>query len=122
MTSLRFVLAMAWREGRAAKRRTLFLTIAIAVGVGALVAINSFADNLRDSVRQQAQALLGADLALSSGARLSPASEAVLGEVKRSATVRGQAPSLARVTSFPAMAWAPASAGTRLVQVCDRVT
>lgn len=117
MTSLRFVLTMAWREGRAARRRTLFLTIAIAVGVCALVAINSFADNLRDSVRQQAQALLGADLALSSGARLSPASEGVLGEVARAATVRGQAPSLARVTSFPAMAWAPASAGTRLVQV-----
>ena len=117
MTSLRFVLAMAWREGRAAKRRTLFLTIAIAVGVGALVAINSFADNLRVSVRQQAQALLGADLALSSGARLSPASEATLQEVRKAATTRGQAPALARVTSFPAMAWAPASAGTRLVQV-----
>ncbi len=117
MTSLRFVLAMAWREGRAAKRRTLFLTIAIAVGVGALVAINSFADNLRESVRQQAQALLGADLALSSGAPLSPASEAVLEAVRRAATVRGLAPSLARVTSFPAMAWVPASVGTRLVQV-----
>ena len=108
MTSLRFVLAMAWREGRAAKRRTLFLILAIAVGVGALVAINSFADNLRDSVRQQAQALLGADLALSSGAPLSPASETVLGEVGKAARVRGRAPSLARVTSFPAMAWAPA--------------
>jgi putative ABC transport system permease protein len=108
---------MAWREGRAAKRRTLFLTVAIAVGVGALVAINSFADNLRDSVERQARALLGADLAFSSGARLSPASEAVLAEVGRAATVGGLAPPLARVTSFAAMAWAPASAGTRLVQV-----
>jgi putative ABC transport system permease protein len=108
---------MAWREGRAAKRRTLFLTIAIAVGVGALVAINSFADNLRDSVRQQARALLGADLALSSGAPLSPASVAALQEVRKAATARGQDPALARVTSFPAMAWVPASAGTRLVQV-----
>ncbi len=112
-----FVLAMAWREGRAARRRTLFLTVAIAVGVAALVAINSFTDNLRESVRQQARALLGADLALSSGTPLSPKSEAVLGEVRAAATVRGEAPSLARVTSFAAMAWAPASSGTRLVQV-----
>jgi putative ABC transport system permease protein len=112
-----FVLAMAWREGRAARRRTLFLTVAIAVGVAALVAINSFTDNLRESVRQQARALLGADLALSSGTPLSPKSEAVLGEVTAAATVRGEAPSLARVTSFAAMAWAPASSGTRLVQV-----
>ena len=72
-----FVLAMAWREGRAARRRTFFLTVAIAVGVAALVAINSFTDNLRESVRQQARALLGADLALSSGTRLSPRSEAL---------------------------------------------
>jgi putative ABC transport system permease protein len=112
-----FVLAMAWREGRAARRRTFFLTVAIAVGVAALVAINSFTDNLRESVRQQARALLGADLALSCGTRLSPRSEALLGEVTAAATVRGEAPSLARVTSFAAMAWVPASSGTRLVQV-----
>ncbi len=112
-----FVLAMAWREGRAARRRTFFLTVAIAVGVAALVAINSFTDNLRESVRQQARALLGADLALSSGTRLSPRSEALLGEVTAAATVPGEAPSLARVTSFAAMAWVPASSGTRLVQV-----
>jgi putative ABC transport system permease protein len=112
-----FVLAMAWREGRAARRRTLFLTAAIAVGVAALVAINSFTDNLRASVREQARALLGADLVLSSGAPLSPKSESVLAELVAGAAARGEAPSLARVTSFAAMAWAPASTGTRLVQV-----
>ncbi len=112
-----FVLAMAWREGRAARRRTLFLTVAIGVGVAALVAINSFTDNLRASVRQQARALLGADLVLSSGTRLSPRSESVLAELTAGATLRGEAPCLARVTSFAAMAWVPASTGTRLVQV-----
>ena len=117
MSGLRFVLAMAWREGRAARRRTLFLTVAIAVGVGALVAINSFTDNLRDSVRRQAQALLGADLALSSGRPLSARAEAVLAEIGKAATVGGRSPAVARVTSFGAMAWAPASSGTRLVQV-----
>jgi putative ABC transport system permease protein len=117
VTSVGFVFAMAWREGRAAHRRTLFLTLAIAVGVGALVAINSFTDNLRESVRRQAQALLGADLALSSGAPFSEKSERILGEVLAAATVGDQPPTLARVTSFAAMAWGPAAAGTRLVQV-----
>ena len=61
----RFVLRMAAREIRAAPRRLLLLTASVAIGVAALVAIDSFTDNLRDSVRGQARALLGADLALS---------------------------------------------------------
>ena len=66
MTSLGFVLRMAAREVRASPRRLLLLTASVAVGVAALVAINSFTANLRDSVRRQAQALLGADLSLES--------------------------------------------------------
>ena len=55
---------MAAREIRAAPRRLLLLTASVAIGVAALVAIDSFTDNLRDSVRDQARALLGADLEL----------------------------------------------------------
>ena len=61
-----FVLGMAWRESRASGRRLLLLMGAVTVGVGALVAINSFTRNLRDSAREQAQALLGADLVATS--------------------------------------------------------
>ena len=53
-----FVLRMAWRESRGARRRLGLLTGAVAAGVAALVAVNSFATNLRDSVTAQAQALL----------------------------------------------------------------
>ena len=66
MTSLGFVVRMAAREVRASPRRLLLLTTSVAVGVAALVAINSFTANLRDSVRRQAQELLGADLSLES--------------------------------------------------------
>ena len=55
MTSLGFALRMAAREVRASPRRLLLLTASVAVGVAALVAINSFTANLRDSVRRQAQ-------------------------------------------------------------------
>ena len=42
-----FVLRMAWRESRGARRRLGLLTGAVAAGVAALVAVNSFAANLR---------------------------------------------------------------------------
>jgi putative ABC transport system permease protein len=102
---------MAAREIRAAPRRLLLLTASMAIGVAALVAIGSFTDNLRDSVRGQARALLGADLALSGRRRLPPAAEAVLDTL----TARGGR--VARLTSFAGMAYVPRTSGTRLVQV-----
>jgi putative ABC transport system permease protein len=106
-----FVLRMAAREIRGAPRRLLLLTGAIAIGVAALVAIDSFTDNLRDSVRGQAQALLGADLALSGRQPLPSAARAVLD------TLVTQGSRVARLTSFSGMAYVPRTSGTRLVQV-----
>ncbi|HEV8178439.1 MAG TPA: FtsX-like permease family protein, partial [Gemmatimonadales bacterium] len=110
MTGLVFVFRMAARELRAAPRRLLLLMGTVAVGVAALVAINSFTDNLQDAVRLQARALLGADLALVSRQAFSPRVEALLDTLSRGAR-------LSRVTSFAAMAYVPRTAGTRLVQV-----
>ena len=101
---------MAARELRAAPRRLLLLMGTVAVGVAALVAINSFTDNLQDSVRRQARALLGADLALVSRQAFSPRVEALLDSLSRGAR-------LSRVTSFAGMAYVTRTAGTRLVQV-----
>ena len=53
MSRAAFVPRMAAREIRAAPRRLLVLTASVAIGVAALVAIGSFADNLRASVRGQ---------------------------------------------------------------------
>ena len=111
MTSLGFVLRMAVREVRASPRRLLLLTTSVAVGVAALVAINSFTANLRDSVRRQAQALLGADLSLESRQPLPNRAERLLDSLVR----RGAAE--ARLTNFSAMAYVPRTEGTRLVQV-----
>ena len=110
MTSLAFVFRMAGRELRAAPRRLLLLMGTVAVGVAALVAINSFTDNLQDSVRGQARALLGADLALVSRQPFSPRAEALLDTLSQRAR-------LARITSFAGMAYVPRTSGTRLVQV-----
>ncbi len=104
-----FVWRMAWREGRAAARRLLLLTASVTAGVAALVAINSFTDNLRLSVREQARSLLGADLSLSSQQPFNPGVEALIDTL-------GEA-GVARVTTFGAMAYTPSGAGARLVQV-----
>ena len=111
MTALGFALRMALREVRAAPRRLLPLTGSVAIGVAALVAIDSFTDNVRDSVRRQAQSLLGADLVLSSRRAFSTKAEAMLDTLAAGGAGR------ARVTSFSGMAFVPRTAGTRLVQV-----
>ncbi len=108
--SLPFVLRTAARELRAAPRRLLLLTASIAAGVAALVAIDSFTANLRTSVRDQAQALLGADLSVTSRQPLTAHAAAVVDTLARGGAV-------ARVTGFGAMAYVPRTRGTRLVQV-----
>ena len=113
MTGPAFVATMARREARGQMRRLWPFVAAVAVGVGALVAINSFTENLEDTVRDQAQALLGADLSFSSSRPFPERADALLAELGREA---GGARS-ARVTSFSAMAYAVGSPGSRLVQV-----
>lgn len=56
---------MAWRDSRRSRQRLLLFMSAIVLGIAALVAINSFGDNLAQSIDDQARELLGADLVLS---------------------------------------------------------
>jgi len=113
VSRLRFALALAWREGRGSRRRGGLVVAAVAIGVAALVAINSFGDNLQASVRQEARALLGADLFLSSPEPFSERAEVVLAELRRASSPAAE---LVRVVRFGAMARASAG-GTRLAQV-----
>ena len=105
-----FVIRLAARETRAAWRRLLVLTASVTVGTGALVAINSFSDNLRGSVRDQARALLGADLSLSSRKPFAGHPAAVLDTLAEGGRT-------ARTVNFAGMAYVPRTTGTRLVQV-----
>ena len=116
MSRLRFVLAMAWREGRASRRRGLLLIASVAIGVAALVAINSFTDNLGRSVREEARALLGADLVVSSYQAFGDDTEDLLEELRLAAARPPGAP-VSRTVTFGAMARVPDGGATRLVQV-----
>jgi putative ABC transport system permease protein len=106
---------MAGRESRAARSRLLLLTASVTIGVAALVAINSFTTNLRTTVRDQAQSLLGADVAVTGRAAYSERATRLIDSVAGCSDAA--CANVARVTNFSAMAYAPRGEGARLVQV-----
>lgn len=111
MTRLRFVLAMAWRESRASRRRLLLFGSAISIGVGALVSIGSFTNNLETAVRRESRGLLGADLALLSTRPFTRPIEAVLDSLRRDSVP------VARRTTFSSMGYVRRTEGIRLLEV-----
>lgn len=70
---MRFVLAMAGRETRAAWKRLLFFFVCIAVGVGAIVALRSVIQSARLVLTREARTLLAADVMISTNRPWAPA-------------------------------------------------
>ncbi|MEZ4827648.1 MAG: FtsX-like permease family protein [Bacteroidia bacterium] len=99
---------MAWRDSRRSRSRLLLFTSSIILGVAALVAINSFEDNLREEINGEARELLGADLMISNNQAFNDSALAFmdsLGGVQ------------ANEMYFASMVYFPKNNGTRLVQV-----
>lgn len=105
------LLRLAWRESRTIRRRLLLSTSAVALGVAALVAVDSLASNIRASVRDNSRALLGGDLALTARSPFSGRASAVVDSLVRAGA------GTAELTTFPSMASVRRTARTRLVQV-----
>jgi putative ABC transport system permease protein len=74
-------LKLAWRETRGAGRHFAYLIACITLGVGALVAVGSFASSLERTVGRSARALMGGDVEIRSSQPLSPAGQAVVAEM-----------------------------------------
>jgi putative ABC transport system permease protein len=107
----RQILGLAWRESRTARRRLALYMSSISLGAAALVAIDSFAANMTASVREQARALLGGDISLTSRQPL-PAPVTQLVDSIASSGV-----AVTEVTSFASMALVPRSGLTRLASI-----
>ena len=105
------ITTLAWRESRTARRRLLLYMSSISLGVAALVAIDSFATNVRVSIREQSRALMGGDVSLSFNSTFPPVSQALVDSLARSGTP------VAHVVTFGSMATASRTGGTRLAQV-----
>ena len=102
---------IAWRESRTARRRLLLYMSSISLGVSALVAIDSFTDNVSESVREQSKALLGGDVSLRARSAFGPVTVQLLDSLQSSGT------EVSRVTTFASMGLIARSGNTRLVQV-----
>ncbi len=105
---MRWILKMAWRDTRTSRRRLLLYTASITLGIAALVSIASFGESLRQAVRNQSTALLGADLVAESG---DPFGDEAL------AWFDSLGGGQARETAFSSMILFPASGQSRLVSV-----
>jgi len=107
----RAIFGIAWRESRTARRRLLLYMSSISLGVAALVAIDSFSDNVIRSVHEQSRALLGGDVQVERNAPRTKAVDSLLDSLSKAGIVHTTA------TDFTSMALVPRSGGTRLVQV-----
>jgi len=69
---MRFVLLMAAREMRASWQRLLFFFVCIAIGVGAIVALRSVIQSVRNTFAGEARSLIAADAIIASNQPLKP--------------------------------------------------
>ncbi|EMR00867.1 ABC transporter permease [Cesiribacter andamanensis] len=103
-----WLLRMAWRDSRRNRSRLLLFMSSIVLGIAALVAINSFGDNLQQQIDTEAKKLLGADLELESPEPFSP-------EIRQFFDSLGAEAS--EEVRFASMVLFPKNGGSRLVQV-----
>jgi len=104
----RWVWRFAGRDTRGNRGRLALFVASMVLGVAALVSINSFGDNLRAAIDEEAKTLLGADLSIESGNPFNERVEAIidsLGGIQ------------SRRTSFASMAYFPRTESSRLVTV-----
>ena len=106
-----FAARLAWREGRSGYRRLSVFVSSIALGVGSLVAIHSFRADVQRSLGDQARALLGADVRVSSNRAFPEAFDAVLD------SMAAQGADVARTTTLASMVLDARSQGVRLFQI-----
>ncbi len=106
-----FPVRMARRQWLATLRHLGVYMTSISVGVGALVALHSFRDDVVRSIQAENRTLLGADVRIGANRALPDSVTAIVDSLVASGS------DAARVTSLVSMALADASGRTRLVQL-----
>lgn len=106
--NFKWLFKMAWRDSRKNRGRLLLFMSSIMLGIAALVAIQSFGDNLREQVESEAKALLGSDLEIESREPVSDTITQLLDSLGLTTS---------REVSFASMVQFLPDSGTRLVNV-----
>ncbi len=100
---------MAWRDSRRNRGRLILFISSIILGIAALVAINSFSENLQADINNEAKSLLGCDL-LVQGNQSAPDSIKMLLDSL-------EAINRAESVNLFSMAYFPKNGGTRLSMI-----
>ncbi|RUA34567.1 MAG: ABC transporter permease [Bacteroidetes bacterium] len=108
MQNLNWLLKMAWRDSRRNRSRLFLFMSSIVLGIAALVAINSFGDNLTQQINSEAKELLGADVELESR---SPFPDSLY------QFLQNENLQLSEERAFASMVYFPKNGGTRLINV-----
>ncbi|MEX1129901.1 MAG: FtsX-like permease family protein [Vicinamibacterales bacterium] len=75
---MRFVLRMTVRELRASWRRLVFFFVCVAIGVGAIVALRSVIQNVRETLVREARAMMAADVRIGTNRGWTPEVRAII--------------------------------------------
>jgi putative ABC transport system permease protein len=111
LAAARLVARLAWRETRGAQRHFAYSLACIAIGVAALVAVQSFADSLAGTVARSAKSLLGGDVEIRSARPLSANGAATVSRLG------AEGIGVTRVRELVAMAQAEGVGHTQIVEL-----
>ncbi len=106
-TSMLWLFKMAWRDGKASLSRLMLFMASIILGIAAVVSIQLFSENLKDNIKNQSKALMGADFIIDSRKLPNEKVLAIIDSLKPSASE----------VNFVSMAAFPKNDGTKLVKV-----
>ena len=99
---------MAWRDAKASFKRLSLFMASIVLGIGAVVSIQSFGENLKSNIELQSKALMGADFIIDSRHEPNARVQSIIDSL-------GGAD--AKEINFASMGSFPKNGGTKLVQI-----
>jgi putative ABC transport system permease protein len=108
MMNFPWLLKMAWRDSRKNLSRLVLFVSSIILGIAALVSIFALGDSLSAEIDNQAAALIGADLEISTNKPMPKNIQQLIDSIP------GER---AEQRSFASMVYFPRTNGTRLIQV-----
>ena len=98
---------MAWRDGKASISRLMLFMASIILGIAAVVSIQLFSENLKQNIKNQSKALMGADFIIDSRQLPSEKVQAIIDSLNVAASE----------VNFVSMAAFPKNEGTKLVNI-----
>jgi len=105
--SVKWLLKMAWRDGKASLSRLMLFMASIILGIAAVVSIQLFSDNLKQNIKNQSKALMGADFIIDSRQLPNQKVKAIIDSLNVAASE----------VNFVSMAAFPKNEGTKLVKI-----